>query len=116
MANGKKKALEINDFTRLKKQSGINDSILNALASCIYWHQERKIGLEAIYIKPIAYDKFITKMQLYNGAPLEEGQEFEIAHVKILKGSFLQTKEILPETNKDLLTNIGEKFPEITNR
>ena len=107
-----KKALSIEDFTRLCKQSGINSSILNMLASCILWHEKHKIGLYSISLKPILYKRFIETMEKINGAPFEPGTPFELCHVQIIKGSFLQSREMLPEQWKDYQNNIGEKHPE----
>ena len=107
-----KKALSIDDYTRLCRQANVNSSLLNALASCIDWHQKRKIGLASISLKPALYDRFVQTMWRINGAPIEEGTPFEICKVEIKKGSIFQVREMLPEQWKDYQNNIGEKYPD----
>jgi hypothetical protein len=75
------------------------------------WHDNHKIGLMSIALKPSLYKRFVDMMNKINGEPFEEGTPFEICHVQIIKGSIFQTREMLPEQWRDYQNNIGEKFP-----
>jgi hypothetical protein len=111
-----KKALGISDFTKLCREAKFNSPVVNAIASCIDWHQKRHIGLHSISLKPALYDRFVHAMWKLNGAPFEEGTPFELCHVLITKGSLFQVRDMMPEMWKDYQKNEGEKFPETANQ
>ena len=111
----KKKALTIDDYSRLCSQAKVSSSLLNMLASCIDWHSKRKIALASISLKPALYERFVQTMWKINGAPMEEGTPFEICKVEIKKGSIFQVREMLPEQWKDFQHNIGEKMPNVVH-
>ena len=109
----KKKALTINDYAKFCSHLNFNSPVLNLIASCILWHQNRKIALKSISLKPALYIKFEQAMWKLNGLPFESGTPFDFMHIRIERGSILQRHEILPERWRDFQNNIGEKFPEI---
>lgn len=70
---------------------------IDAVASCIMFHRERKIALKAIHLKQPYYDWFKVGTEILQGRKLEEGELMAMDGVDIELGSRFQSKTILPE-------------------
>ena len=110
-----KKSLDVSDYFKLCNKLTLHSSILNAVVSCIQYHQNHKIALASISLKPTLYKRFVDTVSQINGEGFEEGTPFEICHVPITCGSLFQTRELLPEMWKDFQHNIGERTPNVVN-
>lgn len=74
---------------------------MDAVASCILWHRERRIALKAIFLTQRYYDWFRAGVEVLQGHPLEDGQLMTFDSVNIEKGDRFQSKPILPQTWED---------------
>lgn len=83
------------DITRDFKATG--NKAIDAVASCLIWHQQRKVALKAVHLKEPYYSWFKMGVELLQGAPLEDGQGLSFNSVEIEKGSRFQVNYILPE-------------------
>lgn len=83
------------DITRDYKPTGCK--AIDAVASCIIFHRQRKIALKAIHLKQPYYDWFKMGTEVLQGKSIEEGQQLSMDGVEIELGSRFQSKSILPE-------------------
>lgn len=84
-------------YNILTDYKSVGNKAIDAVASCICWHRERKIALKAIFLTEIYYDWFRAGIEVLNGGPLQEGQQMTFDAVNIEKGSSFQSKPILPQ-------------------
>jgi hypothetical protein len=81
--------------------------VTDAIASCLIWHQHRKIGVKSISLNIVNYYKFLREVEEANGGKIEEGTLLQFNGVDINKGSFRQPISILVETFNDYNRNLG---------
>jgi hypothetical protein len=81
----------------LRDYRATGNKAIDAVASCIMWHRQRKIALKAIHLKEHYYDWFRTGVEVLQGKRLEDGQLMQFDGVDIEKGSRFQREAILPE-------------------
>lgn len=83
------------DITRDYKATG--NKAIDAVASCIIYHRQRRVALKAIHLKQPYYDWFKMGVEVLQGKPLEDDQPLAMDGVDIELGSRFQSKPILPE-------------------
>ena len=92
-------------YNILTDYKGSGNSVVDAIAGCIIAYRKRKIGLAAIHIKQPYYDQFKRWMEQNMGRKFQEGEFMSFDNVNIELGSFLQTREIMPETFNEYTKN-----------
>ena len=93
------------DICRDYKATG--NTAIDAVASCIMWHRQRKISLKAIHLQLYWYEKFKKGTEEMLGRSLNEGELMSMDSVNIEKGSLFQPRPFSPETFNDFNRNLG---------